>query len=58
MPLLCCAVLCCRYQGVDWAHPSAGGCNRAWDPTGPGDFAYDGIPLDPMEVCVSVCAER
>jgi len=45
-----CAVCCGRYQGVDWSHPSALGCNRAWDPSGPGDTAHDGTALDPMEV--------
>lgn len=48
--MLCCADVGDRYQGVDWSHTSAQGCNRAWDPTGPGDYAYDGISLDPMEV--------
>ncbi|WIA42667.1 hypothetical protein OEZ86_008629 [Tetradesmus obliquus] len=39
-----------RYQAVDWSRPSSWQCNRRWDPAGPGDFSYDGIALDPMEV--------
>lgn len=55
----CCNFLCVcvcvhRYQGVDWSDPSTWGCNRGLDPSGPGDFAYDGSYLDPMEVRVSV----
>jgi hypothetical protein len=51
----CCCDVClciCSYQGVDWSRPSSWECNRRWDPAGPGDFSYDGIALDPMEVRV------
>lgn len=40
----------CRYQGVDWRHKSSWDCNRHWDPANLGDFGYDGLSVDPMEV--------
>lgn len=35
---------------MNWSQPSSWDCNKRWDPAGVGDFAYDGIALDPMEV--------
>ncbi|GAX76065.1 hypothetical protein CEUSTIGMA_g3508.t1 [Chlamydomonas eustigma] len=37
-----------RYQGVDWRDPAHWGCNERLSPQG--EYFYDGITLDPLEV--------